>query len=385
MTVKVIYAYPWDVVGDPSAPERLARLGADTVALAASYHSVRAATPFHPAHRLVEARPALYVPVRAGSWGRLVPAAPTWTAPDAFVQAADALRAAGLAVHAWTVLTHNSHLGTAHPSLAVRNAFGDRYPYALCPSHPDVVDYCRILVREIAELGAPDGFVLEACGPLGVRHAGTHEKTDGADWTAAQLDLLSLCFCTVCARRYPAGTRERVRTGVDTASPSVEAALGDLAPVVQELRAGLGRELQHTLRLEAAGLPVTLHANPHPWAAGAFSQVSAAPSADVLVANCWDDPASGTARLRRLRALAAPGTRLGASVLALPPATLNPETLAAYHSAGAGEIHVYHAGLASRSRLATITDTLRSFGSGAGQNACSNIANTANTANPGAP
>ncbi len=374
VTGKVIYAYPWDVVGDPAAPERLARLGADTVALAASYHSVRAATPFHPAHRLVEAGPALYVPVRTGSWGRLVPAAPTWTAPDAFVQAADALRAAGLAVHAWTILTHNSHLGTAHPSLAVRNAFGDRYPYALCPSHPDVVDYCRTLVREIAELGAPDGFVLEACGPLGVRHAGTHEKTGGADWTPVQLDLLSLCFCGVCARRYPAGTRERVRAGVDMATPSVEAALGDLAPAVRELRAGLGRDLRSALRLETAGLPVTLHASPHPWAAGAFSQVSAAPSADVLVANCWDDPASGVGRLRGLRALAAPGTRIGASVLALPPGTLTPEALAAYRSAGADEIHVYHAGLASRSRLATIADTLRSLGPGAGHNACPNIA-----------
>ena len=44
----------------------------------------------------------------------------------------------GLQVEAWIVLTHNSTLGRAHPDLVVRNAFGDAYPYALCPAAQDV-------------------------------------------------------------------------------------------------------------------------------------------------------------------------------------------------------------------------------------------------------
>ena len=40
-------------------------------------------------------------------------------------------------VNAWMVLLHNTLLGTEHPEAAVANAFGDRYVYALCPSHPD--------------------------------------------------------------------------------------------------------------------------------------------------------------------------------------------------------------------------------------------------------
>ena len=40
--------YPWDVDGDPAAPDRIAGLGLAAVTLAAAYHAVRAVTPFHP-------------------------------------------------------------------------------------------------------------------------------------------------------------------------------------------------------------------------------------------------------------------------------------------------------------------------------------------------
>ncbi|WP_329374330.1 hypothetical protein [Streptomyces sp. NBC_01483] len=47
MVTATAYLYPWDVVGDPAAAERVAALGVDSAALAAAYHSVRTATPFH--------------------------------------------------------------------------------------------------------------------------------------------------------------------------------------------------------------------------------------------------------------------------------------------------------------------------------------------------
>ncbi|SEL66422.1 hypothetical protein [Nonomuraea pusilla] len=210
--MKVAYVYPWDVAGDPAAPERIAALGVDAAALAVSYHSTRAATPYHPRHRVLDVpHPALYLPVRPSAWGRLVPAAPTWTPADAYLTARDALKAAGLQVHAWTVLTHNSHLGRLHPDLVTRNAFGDPYPYALCPAHDDVLDYCDRLVREILAVAEPDGLILEACGPMGFGHQSVHEKTAGADWTAAHADLLSLCFCAACAPRHPSSLRPLIR------------------------------------------------------------------------------------------------------------------------------------------------------------------------------
>jgi hypothetical protein len=132
------YAYPWDYEGDPAAAERAARLGLDSVALAAAYHATRASTPWHPDHRIVEAQwPACYVPVLESVWRgqRLVPFEPTWTtARDSFTPAQQQLTHQGLAVGAWIVLTHNLALGRRHPDLVVRNAFGDAYLYGLCPA-----------------------------------------------------------------------------------------------------------------------------------------------------------------------------------------------------------------------------------------------------------
>ncbi|MEV4175319.1 hypothetical protein [Nonomuraea sp. NPDC049709] len=394
--MNVAYLYPWDVVGDPSAPSRLADLGVQAVALAASYHSTRAATPYHPAHRVLDVPyPAFYLPVRPSSWSRLVPATPTWTPADAYLQARDALKAAGLQVHAWTVLTHNSHLGKANPDLAVRNAFGDPYPYALCPAQEDVIEYCEHLVQEILEVGEPDGLILEACGPMGFGHQSVHEKTSGADWTPVDNDLLSLCFCTSCAPRYPEETRTAVRTAIDRATnqapdtsghtpnttdrapnaadqaPStIEDALGTLADEVRTIRVALSTTLRQrliaTARSTAPDVPITLHANPDPWAAGAFAPLpSGEPAADVLVANCWGDPATDAIRLTRLKELSTPGQRVGAYVLALPPRSADPDTLAdqlrTYAKAGASEFHLYHAGLASPQRLAALSQALRLY------------------------
>lgn len=381
--MNLAYLYPWDVVGDPSAPGRLADLGVQAVALAASYHSTRAATPYHPAHRVLDVRhPAFYLPIRPSSWARLVPAAPTWTPADAYLQARDALKAAGLQVHAWTVLTHNSHLGTANPDLVVRNAFGDPYPYALCPAHEDVIEYCERMVQEILEVGEPDGLILEACGPMGFGHQSVHEKTSGADWTPVDADFLSLCFCTNCAPRYPEPTAAAVRAAIDRTSQAnpttenatasspetIESALGNLTDEVREIRVALSTTLRQRLttltRTIAPNTPITLHANPDPWATGAFAPLpTGEPNADVLVANCWGDPATDAIRLARLKELTTPGQRVGAYVLALPPRPADPyvllDHLRTYAKAGASEFHLYHAGLASPQRLTTLAQALR--------------------------
>ncbi|GAA4926564.1 hypothetical protein GCM10023224_01700 [Streptomonospora halophila] len=380
--MNTVYAYPWDVVGDPGAPDRLAGLGAGSVAVAASYHTARAATPRHPGHRFVHARhAACYVPVTPDAWqgSRLVPGRPDWVAgDDSFAAARTALRAAGLAVPAWVVLTHNSLLGAAHPDLTVRNAFGEHYEYALCPASAEVRDYCARLVAEVVALGEPDGLILEACGPLGVRHGGHHEKTEGAEYTPVQLDLLSLCCCAACDRRYrdagvdPADLVRRVRAGVDAAEPppSVEEALGPLAAPVRRVRTGLAAELRSLLLGRARelrpGIRVAVHASADAWATGPFATVAddpGGPAADCLVGTCWTPDEEAAAGLAGLAAQARPADAdVGAYVLALPPRPADPADLERrldlYADAGATEFHVYHGGLASARRLAQIRRAL---------------------------
>ncbi|MFD1146257.1 hypothetical protein [Saccharothrix hoggarensis] len=357
--------YPWDVIGDPDAVARVASLGVDAVALAASYHTVRAATPFHPRRRMVDARhAAFYLPVREEAWRdkRLSPATPSWMdGDDSFGDAASAVRAAGLPVYAWTVLTHSSRLGDANPDLVVRNAFGDAYPYALCPSNEHVVEYARTLVSEVLELGRPDGVVLEACGPLGFFHGGHHEKTDGADWSAVQQKLLSLCFCAACTDRYtdPVGLRDVVRAAVDRGADSVEEALGDRAGHVREVRTGISRSLRRELvgliRATAPATRIAAHATADPWGTGPFATVAGGVDADVdvLTVTCWPGVDASVPAIRALREEA--DVRTAAYVLALPPKPVDGDELLAewlaYAEAGVEEFHLYHAGLASARRL----------------------------------
>ncbi|MET0132575.1 MAG: hypothetical protein ABW215_03180 [Kibdelosporangium sp.] len=375
----IAHVYPWDVVGDPFAAGRFAGLGVDAVALAAAYHTVRASTPLHPAHRLVDARhAAFYLPVREEAWAgkRLRPAEPSWVsgdsfqADDSFGMARDALKAAGLPVYAWTVLTHSSRLGDQHPDVTVVNAFGDRYPYALCPSNQDVVDYCRTLVEEIVQVGQPDGIILEACGPLGFVHGGHHEKTEGADWGPVRQQLLSICFCAGCTARYdnPDELRVRIRAAVDEGEPeSVAAVLGDWTASVSAVRTSIAGDLRKLLvgriRELSPELRVIMHATADPWGTGPFATVAPEVGADVdvLVAMAWHGPAASTPNIRALREIA-PEARIAGYVLALPPKPVDGAAMLAEMRAlaeeGVQEFHLYHAGLASGARLEAVREAV---------------------------
>jgi hypothetical protein len=281
------HAYPWDVLGDPGFVARTE--GLETVALAAAYHSTRAATPLHPNHQLINASyAALYRPVRESVWRgrRLRPLAPTWmSTADSWGEAAAVVRGAGLRVSAWVVLTHNTRLGTSFPDVAVVNCFGDRYPYALCPSRAEVREYAATLAAEAAE-GA-DEVSLEACGQLGLTHLSHHEKTDNA-WTPTAARWLSVCCCDACQKGWSArgldpswvlsSLREAARTSGDV-------------PFADELLAvrQASTDLLRAQVMAGLSVPVTLHAHPDPWVTGASPGLTPTAGADVsaLVVPAW--------------------------------------------------------------------------------------------------
>ncbi|GAA1595165.1 hypothetical protein GCM10009789_56490 [Kribbella sancticallisti] len=360
-----VYVYPWDVNGDPAAPELLASLGASSIVMAAAYHSVRAATPRHPKHRVVDATSALYVPVRREAWGALMPpSAAAWAGEDSFNRAAAQL---SLPVAAWVVLTHSSAVGRLDPSVCVRNAFGDVYDYALCPSSDDVLSYAQVLVGEIARQTGVEAMVLEACGPLGLGHQSTHEKTAGADWSAIDEALLSICFCAACTASYAAAgldvpqLAERVRLGLGLGVASIDEVLGPEAKVVLDVRRQAARALRDAVVAEAraAGVrEISMHAATDPWATGPAAAVdSVADGIDYYIAPAWElTGAVAVERVQDLRRLGA--ERIGAYVTALPPVPADADSLTrhwqALLDAGATDLHIYHAGLASDRRLAAL-------------------------------
>lgn len=369
--------YPWDVDGDPAAADRIAGLGLTGVTLAAAYHAVRAVTPFHPRHRIVTRDAAVYYRADPSRWRGIAPRRlrPAVARPaGSFERAAAGLRSRGLAVTAWAVVTHNDRLGAVVPSAAVRNAFGDPYPWALCLASPAVREYATTLAGEVAALPEADAVEFEACGWYGVEHLSAHDKTAGATGGAAARWLLSVCFCAACRREYAAAGADprrlaaSVRAAVDAPAngrpaPGGAPLPGAAADVLLSVRAALAtrfqREVVAAARDAAPDKPVYLHAHPDPRATGANPGCEPAALAGTagVVLSCWD-PATAPALVTRAAATAPQGTAIAASLLAAAglggdPAAL-PAQAAAVRAAGATQLRLYHAGLASAGDLAAI-------------------------------
>jgi hypothetical protein len=398
------YLYPWDVDGDPAAADRIAGLGLDEVVLAAAYHAVRAVTPFHPRHRIVTRDAAAYYRTDPARW-RGAALRPAEADPrGSFERAAARLRAAGLRVSAWAVLAHGCGVGAGNPSWHVRNAYGDGYPWALCIGSPEVRDYVAALAAEVAALGDAGAVELEACGWYGIDHGSVHDKTAGAAVGPAAEWLLSVCFCTACADAYrqagadPEELRAAVRAALDTelgwggAASRAPADVGELlsslaahaggslsssadaggslsssaADVLLRVRAGVAeraaRQAIAAVRAAAPGKQVLVHAHPDPRAAGSNpghdpSVLLGPGGADGIVLSC-SDPATAGQLVARTAAAAPPGARIAASLQAVSGLGGRPETLSeqaeSVCAAGATELRLYHAGLASASDLAAI-------------------------------
>ena len=381
------FLYPWDVVGDPAAPHRLAGLGVQQVTLAAAYHSVRALTPRHPRTRIVTARhAAVYYPPDRSRWRghALRPYEQGWTpGADPFEEARAALTAAGLEVHSWVVLAHNSRLGEENPQYTVENAYGERYPWAPCVAQPAVLDYCAELAAEAAVRPGAAGVELESCGWYGLAHLHAHDKIAGVPLGPAGQFLMSLCFCAACGRGYaeagadPAELRAAVRAALEPlwrggAEPSGgggTVADDEWAAVAELLGADLaGAALAHrtaaayafqaaaVAAVRAAAGPefrILLHADP------AVHRSGPNPGVDVArVLRVVDGLVVPAARVAEAAAAAGPGASVAANVGIVTSAGGRPERPIA--PPGATELRLYHAGLASDEDLRRLAAALRS-------------------------
>ncbi|GLF98650.1 hypothetical protein [Streptomyces yaizuensis] len=377
------FLYPWDVVGDPGAATRTAALGVQQVTLAAAYHSTRALTPRHPRHRIVTAAHSavLYPPDPARWAGRTLRPYPAgqWASGDAFGAAAEALTAAGLDVHTWVVLAHNSRLGTEHPGSCVVNAYGDRYPWAPCVARPEVRSYLTALAAEAATRPGARGTELESCGWYGLAHLHAHDKIAGVGMGDAERYLMSLCFCDICGDGYarhgtdPDRFAHTVRTalaplwaGTAPAGAGIERLIGaEPTAATLDFRTRVARTLQEDVvaAVRAAapvGFRVLLHAHPVAYHCGADAGVD--PAHILSVADGVVVPCTGGAQALRPFAdrAAVTGTDpvLAANLTVVRGMGGRPDRLAedarAAAGVGATELRLYHAGLAADGDLCAV-------------------------------
>ncbi|MFJ1871577.1 hypothetical protein [Streptomyces chartreusis] len=379
------FVYPWDVNGDPEAPGRIAALGVRQVTLASAYHSTRALTPRHPRHRIVTAEHAAVLYPTDGRWeGRTLRPYPAgdWAPGDAFGEAAAALTDAGLEVHTWVVLAHNSRMGADHPDTCVVNAYGDRYPWAPCIAQPATRAYLVDLAAEAAVRPGVRGTELESLGWYGLQHLHAHDKTAGVTLGDAGHYLMALCFCPVCKEGYgdrgldagelAAAVRDALEplwqgAPDDGGWAGVEKLLGVRpAAATRAWRDETARTLQEAavgaVRAAAPdGFQVLLHADPVTHHVGANAGVDPAhilSVADGVVVPCAGGPALLTPFAEQGRTDAVLAANLGVvSGMGGSPGTLA-EDAARARELGANQIRLYHAGLASDGDLDAVREGL---------------------------
>jgi hypothetical protein len=207
---RAIYTYAWDLAeaGVPQALGEFRGLGLDTVTMAGSYHAGKFLRPHGKAGKV-------YFPEDGTAYFRTTPSRYGAIRPveNHLVAERDVMRElcdGPLRVNAWMVLLHNTLLGSRHPEATVANAFGDRYVYSLCPSHPDARAYALGLVRDVTQSYPISGVSLESPGFAPYAHGFHHEfaLNQPNRWLDAQLGL---CFCEHCL----AGAR---KAGIDAAA-----------------------------------------------------------------------------------------------------------------------------------------------------------------------
>jgi hypothetical protein len=381
------FVYPWDVTGDPGAAARIAGLGVRQVTLASAYHSTRALTPRHPRHRVVTAEhAAVLYPLDERRWQghRLRPyPAGDWAPGDAWGEAAAALAGAGLEVHTWVVLAHNSRLGAEHPETSVINAYGDRYPWAPCIAQPATRAYLVELAAEAAVRPGARGTELESLGWYGLPHLHAHDKTGGVPLGDAGTYLMSLCFCPTCRAGYEAQGLDPDELVADVRAAleplwrgapdggegwaATEKLLGArAAAATRAWRDDTARTLQEAaVRAVRAAAPadfqVLLHADPVTHHVGANAGVDPAhilSVADGVVVPCT----GGTGLLAPFAEHARAGSVIAANFTVVTGMGGSPRTLAADAAAarecGASELRLYHAGLASDGDLSAVREAL---------------------------
>ncbi len=197
---RAIYTYAWDLAetGVPTAIAEFRSLRLDTVTIAGSYHAGKFLRPHGKAGKVYFPEDGTtYFKTDGSRYGAIKPVANT------LMQSLDVMRelcnAKDIQTNVWLVLLHNTLLGTMHPEATVSNAFGDRYVYSLCPSHPEARAYAIGLARDVTESYPVSGISLESPGFAPYAHGFHHEfaLNQPNRWLDSQLGL---CFCDHCMK-----------------------------------------------------------------------------------------------------------------------------------------------------------------------------------------
>ena len=245
MTHAGLSLYPWCFAeeGCEQLVEYARRLGVQRLYVASAYHAGFFMHPHSPERkvRLVEDGVVYFRPDEdAWSESRIRPAVSTLCeSTNLFGNICDAAARSDIELSAWTVCLHNTRLGLQHPECTVQNVYGDSYPHALTPGHPDARAYVAGLVNDLTKNYAIHSVLLEAPNYRGRAHGSTwvsghHHERNGIHLRELEEALLSVSFNTAdvesaeAAGVAVASVRDAVRAHLDRyfdAAPEIPAEL----------------------------------------------------------------------------------------------------------------------------------------------------------------
>lgn len=199
----IMYTHPWALqeMGTEQVLAELKSCGFDAIQLSFSYHVASFLMPRHPQQRLRVGIPGVinFRPSAAAlkRWPLVPPVAPTVKGEDYLPSILGQIATAGLSTLAWVIYLYNHSLASAHPEVAIENAFGDRHPAQLCAADPTVREYVLQLTKEVVSHEPLSGIVAESLTFLPFDYGALNLKAAVAA-PQALTRLLSLCFCSHC-------------------------------------------------------------------------------------------------------------------------------------------------------------------------------------------
>jgi hypothetical protein len=393
MNYRAMYAYPWDLadegVGD--VIREVEAIGINTMTIAGSYHAGKFLRPHGRNGRVFFPEDGtVYFKTDPAAYGMIKPVLNSLVRERDIV--GEMTGNARVATNAWLVLLHNSRLGQLYPQATVRNAFGDRYVYSLCPSVPEAREYALALCKDVTDHYPVVGITLETPGFLPYAHGFHHEfaMVRPNRWLD---NRLGLCFCDHCvasaasagieAGRLETRMRQEIETylagEIDFPDDLAEAFwLSDIATdgaLSRFLRwrcdvvTSLVREIRATVRADATVAIIPSVARPTSGAWYEGSDLRALAEAAGIVEACLYEPSVERVRadLRDVqRRLTGAGELRGILRPGFPDLHSRSELVAAAHAlgdAGVSGIAFYNYGHLRRGNLAWIADALVAFGS----------------------
>ena len=391
MSYKAIYTYAWDLAeaGVSKAVEQFEALGLDTVTIAGSYHAGKFLRPHGRTGKVYFPEDGtVYFKANPTRYGAIKPVA------NSILNAQDVLRQLtshqSMKTNVWLVLLHNTLLGSAHFDSAVRNAFGDRYIYNLCPSAPEARAYAIGLAQDVTETYPVSGLSMETPGFLPYAH-GFHQEfalNRPNRWLDSQLGL---CFCPHCLRGAKAAGINAARLKAQVAD-DVSAYLasdldypadmaeafwaadtrtdGDLKAYLDwrcTVVTSLVRDIRDVVPkdVDVAVIPSVARPTSGAWYEG--SDLAALADATGIIEACFYEPSAARVKAdlfdlrRRLRGN---GTVRGIVRPAFPDLDTKGEFLAAMHALGEGgvsEVAFYNWGHLRRENVSWIADGLQAL------------------------